>query len=463
MKFFLLISIYFIFNANVLAQIGITKSHINKAYSEIKLTATYPESWSLKTYAIYQKGKDRKCIDVAIIEVRSLNVYGVAFNSSFLCYFNNGKLIWYMSTEYTSSMVSLFNEKNINPLIENAIRGALIEGTITENELCKTKSEIEEEKVAEQKRKEEQAHQQKLAAEKKILAEKAAAIEKSKYIEIEKLRNDYKYEQAVMVYNTLTNPDQYMNIKKLESDYAKERLKIIQNAINQDKIDSAIFYYNQIKLNSAKSMILVDVQISLNDKLKNSVVTLNKQEANNLILEHKNVFRNLTNGDHKLHLKSNGEIFIDSILIGKTKQVHRTFLGANNEFEIQQAGQYIFEVTVDSTDFSTVKIITGSNEAIFKHPKNGYYKSGFLKKGRFQSPVKTTYSEELNKNEYHIVQPTIIRKMIDGQVINEEIVDVFKYRGKFKRRALNVSVKLASILSCVSWGALRVYESILIN
>lgn len=424
MKIFLLTSIYFIFNVHVLAQIGITKSHINKAYSEIKLTATYPETWSLKTYAIYQKSKDRKCIDVAIIEIRSLNVYGVPFNSSFLCYFNNGKLIWYMDTEYTSSMVSLFNEKNINSLIEIAISGALIEGTITENELCKTKSEIEEEKVAEQKRKEEQAHQQKLAAEQKILAEKAAIVEKSKYLEIDKLMSQGKIEDANATLKTLSQPEFYPNKSKLEQSFAPIQLKNIEALLVRNNIDSAIILYNSMPESVAeKTTAEKKIQYELNTYYKTNGIPITQAAWDEIWDKGRSKLEELPPGEYKLEVLSTGEVRINglysgfSILWGLPKEKWHKLNRRFKYVEIQQSTLTIKkDERIDSQIF-----YANCTKQIAKNNTTNKYR---LIKGSKHEINETIVSYEqdidLGKNQYKIIGKVKISKLLIVKVEGQE-------------------------------------------
>ncbi len=150
---------------NISAQIGLKKNHILSAYNTIKLTANYPKTWSLSDYAVYSGNRDRKCIDLAIIEINAKNVFGVPINSSFICYFIRGRMFWYSEQPFEPSFVKLINQEKADRLIELAVDASLnIEKTISREELCKSAKEEEEEML---RRKQEQQRQERLAEEKR--------------------------------------------------------------------------------------------------------------------------------------------------------------------------------------------------------------------------------------------------------------------------------------------------------
>jgi hypothetical protein len=137
---------------SVSAQHGINKGHISKAYNELRQSAYYPDTWSLVDYSVYADKRDRKCIDIVIIEIKAKNAYGVPFSKSFLCFLIRGRMFWYMETEYKPSFISFIKEEGANELIETAVKTSLdIERTITKEELCKTNSEIQEDEEKEKK------------------------------------------------------------------------------------------------------------------------------------------------------------------------------------------------------------------------------------------------------------------------------------------------------------------------
>jgi hypothetical protein len=131
-----------IFSFKINAQFGLKKNHILTAYNTIKKTANFPKTWSLSDYEVYSGKRDRKCIDIAIIEINALNGFGVPINSSFLCYFIRGSMFWYMKCEYKPSFLKLFTEKSANQMIDLAVKTSIeIERTISKEELCKSSKE----------------------------------------------------------------------------------------------------------------------------------------------------------------------------------------------------------------------------------------------------------------------------------------------------------------------------------
>jgi hypothetical protein len=271
MKKLILISLLALFSQCVLSQIGISKSQIEKGFNSIRSNANYPDTWSMKNYAIYENGRDRKCIDVAIIEVKSLNYYGVPIYSSYLSYFINGRLFYYLETKYTVSIIQMFTEEGVNGLIETAIEGGLNNYLLTKQELCKSKSEEEK--------------------------ERQEIIQKNISEKIEKERNEKREKERNAIMLETSNV-----VKKLDSLIDKKNYIVAADLFIQKngKVDVESFrskIYNGLVLFYKKDTVIISQDLS------NKIIEKNKEQ----LLKYKD-------GKYSDYININGEFKINNVL-----------------------------------------------------------------------------------------------------------------------------------------------------
>lgn len=305
--------IYFstiIISLSVSAQHGINKSHISKAYNELRQSAYYPDTWSLVDYSIYADKRDRKCVDIVIIEIKAKNAYGVPFSKSFLCFLIRGRMFWYMETEYKPSFISFIKEDGANELIETAVKTSLdIERTITKEELCKTNSEIQEEKEKEKKEAERISLEKKQKDEDALILKKIdsylennliedAAIEFDRltfeYTQLQKNiqnRLDQKYENEVVSLNDNTVLDYIQWQKRVRNTQISElspgEYEIVFNKFgfpSNEKFPRLWQAFSDVKIPSKK---FGDFEINISSKtiikieLKDSILISNTYSTSN--------------------------------------------------------------------------------------------------------------------------------------------------------------------------------------
>ena len=244
------------------AQVGLTKANITSAYSIIKTTFNFPETCSLTDYQVYKGDRGRKCIDIAIIEIKAQNAFGVSSLSCFMCYFFNGKFFYHHNSPVKPSFVSNLNAESADKLIEPVLESAIeIEKSIIRSELCQTQKEIDAQKkykedqerlkVEEAKKKLEQQE-----SDKKTITMIEEALEKEQYYSAYMLKDqlfDKTNEIVERVNNSWSNLK--ATIDSLYSDYLSSietQKKLLYEEYFLDKWSFTVKYQNNIFENNFK-------------------------------------------------------------------------------------------------------------------------------------------------------------------------------------------------------------------
>lgn len=329
MRCITLIFVFMIFSFKINAQFGLKKNHILTAYNTIKTTANFPKTWSLSDYEVYSGKRDRKCIDIAIIEINALNGFGVPINSSFLCYFIRGRMFWYMKCEYKPSFLKLFTEKSANQMIDLAVNTSIeIERTISKEELCKSSKEEEEERLNQEKRKEEE----RLEALRKIEAEKARIEleEKTKVAQskIEGLISEHKYELASQFYST---------------------------------------NYGTYDLNNYYDAILN----GLTKTFENDTIDLSKEIVNDFITNNKNNLIALNSGDYEFLFNTEGAFSLGNKRYSISKNIPVKIVG--RYFKVPLPSKMKISITEIKDLTTKIEYNSSSKKPIFNRNDNQFF------------------------------------------------------------------------------------------
>ena len=236
-KNLLLISIVFIMPFISYCQFNLTSNHVKKAYKEIKMSANYPDTWQLINYGIYKNKISRKCLSLAIIEIKAKNAFNTPIRTNFMLYFLNGELFYWLENKYKVSFLDYMNPSDVDGLMEIAIEGGIYERrTIREEQICKTDKEIEEQRRMEKERIEkERIEKERIEKERKLKQDEEfiSRIE-------EELMNDNP-EKSAIIYSYINFKNSHdevkVNIQKaLELKYGQEIVSIKEYIIQRDII-----------------------------------------------------------------------------------------------------------------------------------------------------------------------------------------------------------------------------------
>jgi hypothetical protein len=300
----MLVCVLFI-SISLKAQYGINKSHISKAYNSLKLTANFPETWSLKDYAVYEGKRERKCIDIAIIEINAINGFGVPISGAFICYFINGRMFWYTDTKYKTALIQVITEEYANKQIDIVLETAInIEKTVTRQELCKSSKEEEEERIRLEQQKE---------------AEKLAALKK---IEEEKERIEHEKQNSIA--------QSYMS-----------------GLISEKHFYQASQYYSLNSLKYDLNKFYIPIKNGLADSLSKDTLTLSSPIVNQFIINNKVSLCNLSSGPYTFNINTQGYISGNYDVI--TDVPYKTF-GITNVENLKVGDRYLGGVIIKIKD-----------------------------------------------------------------------------------------------------------------
>ena len=366
-----LIIVLMIFSFKINAQFGLKKNHILTAYNTIKTTANFPKTWSLSDYEVYSGKRDRKCIDIAIIEINALNGFRVPINASFICYFIRGRMFWHMECEYKPSFVKLFTEESANHMIDLAVNTSLeIERTISKEELCKSSKEEEEERLNQEKRKDEERLEalRKIEADKAKIKEEKARIEleektKVAQSEIEGLIRERKYELASQFYSTNNGTYDLNN------------------------------YYNEILS-------------GLNKTYEKDTVDLSKETVNDFITTNKDNLNALNSGDYEFLFNTEGAFSLDNKTYSISKNIPVKIVGLTDFNSLKVGDKYMGGIIVKITEkeilICTAKPIgSGSYYSALELCSN-YQNGGFNWRLPNTEELKTIFSIKNKLDSYEI-------------------------------------------------------------
>jgi hypothetical protein len=381
----ILLALWLIFPQNADSQVGIKKMQIVTAYNTIKLTAKYPKTWNLIDYKLYLKERDRKCIDLAYIEVDSKNYYGTTITNVFAIYFINGEMFYYMEVPYDLNFINLYTPETANNVIELAVETAVeVNRTISRQELCNSQKET-------------------IEAERRLLQEKKDAENKKIALEAaEKL----KKEKEIQDLSTTQNINSYIlngSVEKAAQEYSKLH-----------------FQNNDLKK---------QIQNLLNDFFADSKTNVTEKNLDIILNKNRDEFSKLGSGKYSLIIEKNGNVMLDKKTLGSTysglestyNEMHgfKCLSSQSTEIIIEIKEKKIFEN--DSVKYCVSEKNKGKD--IYLSKKGAYFLGWFaapLNAEKITKHRKYCFNKNQEGNNIDFLQLYLSTKTLNGKLIDEK-------------------------------------------
>lgn len=379
----ILLALWLIFPQNADSQVGIKKMQIVTAYNTIKLTAKYPKTWNLIDYKLYLKERDRKCIDLAYIEVDSKNYYGTTITNIFAIYFINGEMFYYLEVPHGLNFINLYTPETANNIIELAVETAVeINRTISRQELCNSQKEtIEAERRLLQEKKD--------AENKKIAAEAAEKLKKEK--EIQDL-------------STTQNINSY---------------------ISNGRIEMAAQEYS--KLHFQNNDLKKQIQSLLNDFFADSKTNVTEKNLDIILNKNRAEFSKLGSGKYSLIIEKNGNVMLGFKTLGSAYSGLESTYNEMYGFKClsSQSTQIVIEVKEKKLfeNDSVRYFVSEKNKKkdIYLSKKGDYFLGWFAAPLNAEKITKPSfYDENLKGNNIVFLQLYLTTKTLNGKLIDEK-------------------------------------------
>lgn len=252
-----------------------------------------------------------------------------------------------------------------------------------------------------------------------------------------------------------------------KSDQEKiARIKQLQSQITNSDSDITVLNeitatYDQIKFTKNKSLIYYSIQKSIQDYSSGKSIKMSFTSLSLIINNNKEQFKDLPSGNYTLKIDSYGNVLLNqnklNIRVDSEQLVFNSFKSPVNSEILLTVKEY------DKTN-GPQKIMVSTDKKIFRKSNGKLYRRIFFDRGYKHEQVAVFYNPSISRNRYQLVQPTIVMKRINDQFeLKAGEKDVIISEQRLKTKGFNVALKSLTILSGVSWLALRTYEYLLIN
>jgi hypothetical protein len=294
--------------------------------------------------------------------------------------------------------------------------------------------------------------------EKEINQKKQEDAAKTSYI-IQLIQNE-NIEEAKSEINQLNFPEKFPHFSLLLEKEDSISVRKINKFLSINESENAARIYN--KLNNKKEGLKDIIQQSLNKKYSSDTVPLNENVLNELISLNSSKFSNFEKGEYEFIVSRDGSILflIDDLIVNLNKPSGNisNYIRIEGFENIHQTSKGKVTVNKIKNPTSDERMVASTLRLVKRKNNGKVYKVSVLNNGVFHSKKNVSYSPNIPKNKFWIIQDFNVKTIVNGREISETNTTEKLKEGKFSKRIPKIISRVTIFASGTFWLLLRAVE-----